>query len=135
MLVLGLMVLGYGVLAASSAEPARAVSYCGIYVPSYTDCANVSGGEWVNGYLNENWVHAQNSVEGGSGKTVCEHTYIEGTGTTVSNRCEAKTAYSFCDLYYYYNEGYKLSAHAVNDWAFEELIWGHARVVEEHICT
>lgn len=117
------------------ATPARAVSYCGIYVNPYTDCANMAGGQWVNGYFNYNWAHAQNSLEGGTGKPVCEHTYIYGTGTTVSNHCESPSAYSFCDLYWYYKNGYELSGHAVNDMAFSELIWGHTNIVTENQCA
>jgi hypothetical protein len=138
--MIGLLVLGYialssAIIVTTSTGTAKATSYCGIWVPPYTDCAKTSGGSWVNGYFNENWAHAQYSLEGGSGIPVCEHTYIAGTGTTVSNHCEGANAYSFCDLYYYYKHGYELSAHAVNDFAFEELVWGHARVVKEAICT
>ena len=130
-LVLCVAVLSYAAIASTSSNRASAASYCGIWVAGYHDCANESGGSWINGYLNENWSHNQDYV----GYSVCEHAYIAGTGTTVSNHCEINNAYSFCDLYYYYKHGYELSAHAVNNQQFSELIWGHARVVEERTCS
>lgn len=103
-------------------------------MPPYTGCANVSSGSWYNGYFNENWAHAQYSFQGENGVPVCERTYIVG-GSQVSYRCEPANAYSACDLYYYYQHGYELSAQVINDWGFEELDWGHARVVTEHSCA
>jgi hypothetical protein len=126
-----LSVSSYAALAIAAPAPAGAVSYCGIWVPATTDCANVAGGSWVDGEFNENWAHAQYTA----GASVCETAYDRATGALVSDRCAAGTVYSDCDLYYYYNNYIELSGHAVNDASFEELIWGHARVVEEHTCT
>ena len=108
---LGLAALASACAVLAATYPARAYagSYCGIFVPAYTGCSNTPGGSWVNGYFNENWAHSQYySI------LVCERTYIVG-GAQISNRCGWSNAYSNCDLYFYYKNGYELSAHVVND--------------------
>ena len=80
--------------------------YCLIEVPTNTDCANISGGSWSNGKFD------QNTVAAGAGGEVCEHTYYEGTGTTVSRRCGSTRVNAATDLFCPYLEGYNLSGHA-----------------------
>lgn len=101
--------------AASAAQPtslADAGSYCGIKVPPDTDCANVSGGSWSNGYFNYNYVYHP----GGGGLAVCAHTYIRSTSETVARQCDPNSAANnYEELGPYYNEGIELSGHAGND--------------------
>jgi len=107
------------------AAPANAfeVGYCYVSVPPYTDCANASGGSWYNGYFSANQADV---YEGSGGFNVCEHTYIAGTGDTVSDRCGPMPEDSGCDLDWYYANGYELSGHAGNNYPFYLIITGYA---------
>jgi hypothetical protein len=118
LLLLGVMIA----TVAFGASEARATTYCGIWVPGNTDCANVKGGSWVNGVFDQNYVEDPNNW------LVCEHTYIAGTGTTVSRRCGSNPQNASVDLMCYYVEGRSLSAHAGNDNSFEQPIVGDAYV-------
>ena len=79
-------------------------AYCDTWVPSNTDCANITGGQWSNGLFDKN----AGEVPGGE---VCEHTYIQGTGTTVSRTCSKGFTASGLDLDCYYVSGTHLSGH------------------------
>ena len=125
---LALLVVGASVCL--SAGTAGATSYyCGTLVFPKYDCASMSlpsaFGQYVFvGYFNNN--HAYRP--GGGSTSVCEHTYIYGGGT-VSRRCAGGYIQSYCDLYYYYNNGYVLSGHAGNnDGSNTYKIDGHAVV-------
>ncbi len=99
--------------------------YCGEFVPPYTDCAKSPGksGDWFDGYPNTNEAYHE-----GSSVADCEHTYIYGTGDTVSDRCGTGVVKSECDLYFYYNNHYALSSHAGNNGNVERIIWGYAYI-------
>lgn len=129
-LALGAMSLLYVVFALTVPSSAQAgTPYCGIWVPANTDCANVAGGSWVNGYFN------QNLVESGGGFPVCEHTYIAGGGTTVSRHCGGDPENAGSDLACYFNDGYELSAHAGDDFSYEEYVAADAYVESGLVCT
>jgi hypothetical protein len=113
-------------LAATTASRADATYYCEIWVPGNTDCANVAGGSWVNGYFDQNEVWDPN------GWYVCQHTYIAGTGTTVSRRCGSTPQTAGYELMCYYAEGRELSAHAGNDNSFQQPIYGDAFIETVH---
>jgi hypothetical protein len=98
--------------------------YCGIWVPADTDCANVAGGGWRNGYFDQNEAWDPN------GWLVCEHTYIYGTGTTVSRHCGSTPQTAMTDLMCYYAEGRELSAHVGNDNSFQQPIYGVTGIVK-----
>jgi hypothetical protein len=122
---LGVVVLLSLVLAMASPGKADAY-YCGIWVPGNTDCANVSGGSWHNGYFNQNVAWDPN------GWNVCQHTYIYGTGTTVSRRCGGTPQGAGYELHCYYVEGRELSGHVGNDNSFEQPIYGETSVETNH---
>jgi hypothetical protein len=96
--------------------------YCGEVVPPHTDCATNPGHywDWWDGRFNTDEAYYQPG-----GISVCEHTYIYGTATTVSDRCGTSSISSYCDLYYYYNGGYSLSGHAGNNSAVSHTIFGY----------
>jgi hypothetical protein len=119
-----------GLAPAQSVAGERGVgTYCGISVPSNTDCANISGGSWSNGKFDQNAVGA-----GQSGHEVCEHTYYLGTGTTVSRRCAATSVNASTDLYCPYIEGDSFSGHAGNGTGGTETVGG-VTVVEHDSCV
>lgn len=105
-----------------SVGAATANTYCGIWVPGNTDCANVAGGSWANGYFDQNVVSDPN------GWLVCQHTYLYGTGTTVSRHCGETPEGAGWDLMCYYVEGRALSGHAGNANAFSQPIFGSAYI-------
>jgi hypothetical protein len=117
-------------LAASNAEATRGlpnppgppIYYCGIVVAPYTDCANQSGGSWVDGdvYYNQAYYNGSGTV------WVCQNTYIYGTGNSISRSCGPQSASSGCALDYYYENFYKLSAHMGNDSAYYHTVHGVA---------
>ncbi len=93
--------------------------YCGINVKAHTDCANVSGGSWSNGYFDSNQAIVSPEIW-----YSCEHTYIYGGGTTASDRCGTGLVTSLSDLYCDYVSGIKLSGHVGNDTAVELPTYG-----------
>jgi hypothetical protein len=119
-LLVSLVVLS--MLPAWAAPPQASASYCNIWVPGNTDCANVSGGSWHDGYFDQNVAWDPN------GWLVCQHTYIHGTGTTVSRHCGGTPQGAGNDLMCYYAEGRELSGHAGNDNSFEQPIIGETGI-------
>ena len=110
-------------IAAPTVPSALAVTeYCDIIVNAHTDCANMPGGSWVNGYFKNNA-----SVVPGSGESTCEHTYNAGSGTTVSDRCAPNFVNSSCDLTHL---TYELSGHAGNNAAFKLYVEGFVGPLE-----
>jgi hypothetical protein len=103
--------------------------YCGIVVPRNTDCANISGGQWSNGKFTLNAVAANNNND-----EVCEHTYILGTGSTLSRRCGINSIGSATDLWCPYAEGKSMSGHAGNGATGSEAIVGLTGVQKERSC-
>jgi hypothetical protein len=96
--------------------------YCKIIVNPHTDCANMSGGSWVNGYFKNNA-----SVVPGSSESTCEHTYKAGSGTTVSDRCAPHFVNSSCDLTHL---TYELSGHAGNNSPYNLYVEGFVGSLE-----
>ena len=101
---------------------AAATEYCKIIVNPHTDCANMSGGSWVNGYFKNNAAYLP-----GSSESTCEHTYKAGSGTTVSDRCAPNFVNSSCDLTHL---TYELSGHAGNNSAYPLYVEGFTGSVE-----
>ena len=100
---------------AVSAHPALAGErgvgpYCDIGIPSNTDCANVQLGSWSNGLFDQNLSYANAAGKPES----CEHTYIQGTGTTVSRRCGKGVVSAGTELDCYLLNGVHLSGHVGN---------------------
>ena len=113
-------------IALTLVKPAPAEAYCGIWVPGNTDCASVAGGSWADGYFDQNVVSDPN------GWLVCQHTYLYGTGTTVSRHCGATPEGAGWDLMCYYAEGRALSGHAGNANSFQQPIYGSAYIETVH---
>lgn len=105
---------------------ANAGTYCNIWVPGNTDCANVPGGSWSNGYFDQNEGIDINNFD------VCEHTYIYGTGTTVSRHCGGNPQSAGWDLMCYYVEGRELSGHVGNDNPFQQPMEGYTYIEAVH---
>ena len=113
--------------------------YCQTEVFGYTDCADYgtcNSGYCYNGFFNVNHAYVPGAHYGG----VCEHTYIYGTGYTVSRRCSntdfATSDYGCSgDLWNYYNAGYILSGHAGNNQYLGQYIVGHAYIEKEGTCV
>lgn len=93
-------------------------------MPAHTDCANVSGGSWYNGLFQQNDAWLPHNPD----RYVCEHTYIQGTGDTVSNQCAVGGATSCEDLVIYWQYGIDLSGHSVNDSNITADTWGDVSV-------
>ena len=113
-------------LLAALPRAAPAGNYCNIWVPGNTDCASVPHGGWWNGYFDQN-----EGIDKGNW-LVCEHTYIYGTGTTVSRRCGNNPQYSGWDLMCYYVEGRELSGHVGNNNNFAQEMEGSAYIEAVH---
>lgn len=118
--------LGGALIAPSAASANSAGYYCDISIGPMTDCASsgtinppIGQNTWV-GIFNNNHVYRP----GGASTSVCEHTYVYGGGT-ISRRCANSYIQSYCDVYFYYNNGYTLDAHAGNNASMVEQVEGH----------
>lgn len=113
--------------------------YCADTVPAYTDCADNPGNfwDWYDGHLNVNHAYLYGGTQG-NGPSVCEHTYIYGSGSTASRRCDGGwvSSDSSCpgDNWYWYNHNIELSAHAGNSASGSRAIYGHGFVETEGPC-
>jgi hypothetical protein len=86
----------------------------------------------VNGYFNYNESYVPHSSFGG----VCENVTIYQRAGNISKNCDNNAdVNSFCDLYYYYNNGYELSGYAGNNQSLGQYIVGKVDVVTEGVCV
>ena len=116
----GLVFVALALIPAAAAQPAFGTTYCNIYVKPHTDCANMPGGSWVNGYFKNN---AAEVYSGFPAYGVCEHAYRAGTGETVSDRCASGYVNSECDLN---SRTFEISGHAGDNATVELHIMGYA---------